>query len=83
MKMHPKRELSSSMWGHGHFALSLIVDDMTTEQAMKFKREHTKSPHYMLVGGTFAGFVERNDRQVPFLYTIRFGLGPNLAVIVK
>ena len=69
--------------GHGYFALSLIVADMTTERAMKFKREHTESPHYMLGGGTFAGFVERNGRQVPFLYTLHFGLGPNLAVIVK
>ena len=69
--------------GHGYFALSLIVGDMTTEQAMKFKREHTESPHYMLVGGTFSGVVERSGRQVPFLYTLRFGLGPNLAVIVK
>jgi len=69
--------------GHGYFALSLIIRDMTTEQAMKFKREHTESPHYMLVGGTFAGFVERNGRRVPFLYSLRFGLGPNLAVVVK
>ena len=69
--------------GRGYFALSLVLGDMTTEQAMKFKREHTESPHYMLVGGTFAGFVERNGRQVPFLYTLRFGLGPNLAVVVK
>jgi hypothetical protein len=69
--------------GDGYFALSLIIRDMTTEQAMKFKREHTESPHYMLVGGTFAGYVERNGRQIPFLYTLRFGLGPKLAVVVK
>jgi len=69
--------------GLGFFALSLVVSDMTTEQAMKFKNEHTASPHYMLVGGTFAGFVERGGRRVPFLYTLRFGLGPNLAMMTE
>jgi hypothetical protein len=61
--------------GHGYFALSLILEDMTAEQAMKFKREHTESPHYMLVGGTFAGIVERNGRQIPFLYTLHLAWG--------
>jgi hypothetical protein len=69
--------------GRGGFSMSLIVEDMTMDQAIKFKKEHTESPHYMLVGGTFAGFVERNGRQVPFLNTLRFGLGPKLAVMVK
>ena len=69
--------------GLGYFALSLIVSDMTTEQAMKFKNEHTASLHYMLVGGTFAGFVERDGKRVPFLYTLRFGLGPNLAIMIE
>lgn len=69
--------------GHGYFALSLILDDMTMDQAMKFKREHTESPHYMLVGGTFLGFVDRGGRQVPFLYALRFVLGPNLAKVLK
>jgi len=69
--------------GLGYFALSLIVSDMTTDQVMKFKNEHTASPHYMLVGGTFAGFVERDGRRVPFLYTLRFGLGPNLATVAE
>jgi hypothetical protein len=59
------------------------MHDMTMEQAMKFKREHTESAHLMLAGGTFVGFVERNGRQVPFLYTLRFGLGPNLATVVN
>jgi hypothetical protein len=30
--------------GQGYFALSLVIGDMTTEQAVKFKREHTGSP---------------------------------------
>lgn len=63
--------------------MSLIVGDMAMEQAMRFEREHTESPHYMLVGGTFAGFVGRNGREVPFLHTLRFGLGPNLTMVLK
>jgi hypothetical protein len=67
--------------GEGHFALSLILNDMSIEQALKFKTEHTASPHYILVGGNFAGVVEREGIRVPFLYALRFGLGPNLAVM--
>ncbi len=67
--------------GKGFFALSLILDDMSIEQALKFKKEHTASPHYALVGGKFDAVIEREGRPIPFLYTLRFGMGPNLAVI--
>ena len=67
--------------GEGRFALSLVLEGMAIERALKFKEEHTSSPHYILVGGKFDGVVEREGRQVPFLYTLRFGMGPKLAVM--
>jgi hypothetical protein len=51
------------------------------EQALNFKKEHTSTPHYILVGGKFDGLVERQGMRVPFLYP--FGLGPDLAIIEK
>ena len=69
--------------GQGYFTLSVIVENMSIEQARQFRSEHTASPHYMLAGGKFAGIVEREGRRVPFLYMYRFGLGPDLAIIQK
>ncbi len=67
--------------GEGYFSLSIVLDGRTNERALKFKEEHTSSPHYILAGGKFDGVVEREGKQVPFLYTLRFGMGPNLALI--
>ena len=69
--------------GEDLFVLSLIIKDMSIDRAKKFQRDHTAKPHYMLAGGKLAGFVERQGRRVPFLYTYRFGLGPDLAIIEK
>ena len=66
--------------GQGLFAVSLILPEMTMEDANRFKSEHTATPHYMLVGGRFLGFIQREGKQVPFLYVLRFGIGPRLAV---
>lgn len=69
--------------GRGHFALSIISSDMPMEQAMKFKKEHTDSPHYILVEDKFAGFEEIEGMKVPSLYVYRFGMGPDLAEIIE
>ena len=69
--------------GEGYFASSLILEKMTMERAKELQREHTATQHYMLVGGKFDGFVQRKGVRVPFLYTYRFSLGPDLAVIEK
>jgi hypothetical protein len=65
--------------GAGSFAVSLVVDGMSLEEARQFQREHTTSPHYLVAGGTFQSFVENHGQKVPFLKTIRMGLGPKLA----
>lgn len=67
--------------GKGYFIVSLIIEQMTMEEAMNFKHEHTATPHYMLAGGKLDAIVEREGIQVPFLHTLKFGLGPNLAVV--
>lgn len=69
--------------GQGYFSLSLVIGDMTMDQAMRFKKEHIDSPHYMLAGGRFAGFVKMNEKQIPFLQTLRFGLGPDLVTLLE
>jgi hypothetical protein len=69
--------------GEGDFAISLIMTDMTKEQALKFKSEQTSTAHYILVAGKFDGFVEREGRRIPFLYSLRFDLGRNLAVMTE
>lgn len=65
--------------GDGTFAVSVVAENMSVEQARKFKREHTASPHYLLAGGTFQSFVEHRGIKIPFLHTLRMGLGPQLA----
>jgi hypothetical protein len=69
--------------GEGYFALSLILEKMTLEKAKELQKEHLATPQYMLAGGKFDGFVQRKGMRVPFLYTYRFSLGPNLAIIEK
>lgn len=68
--------------GQGYFVLSLIIGDMTMEQAMKFKKEHTATKHYILVEGKFTGFEEIDGMKVPFLFTYHFGVGSDLAKMV-
>jgi hypothetical protein len=65
--------------GDGSFAVSLVAENMSVEEARKFQREHTGSPRYLLAGGTFQSFVESHGMKVPLLDTLRMGLGPNLA----
>ncbi len=67
--------------GEGYFVVSLIIDDVTAEQGVKFKAMHTASPHYILVGGKYSDVVEREGKQLPFLYALRLSLGPNLSVM--
>lgn len=69
--------------GEGFFSLSVISENMTIEQARNFQTEHTATQHFMLAGGKLSGFVDRDGKRVPFLYTYRFGLGPDLAIIEK
>jgi hypothetical protein len=61
------------------FAVSLVAENMSMEEARKFQREHTGSAHYLLAGGTFPSFVESHGAKVPLLNTLRMGLGPKLA----
>ena len=69
--------------GSGYFALSIVSGEMPLEQALKFKQQHTSSPHYVLACGTLYSIIERKGQKVPFIYTLRFGMGPDLAKIVK
>ncbi|MBN1380677.1 MAG: hypothetical protein JXA41_03270 [Deltaproteobacteria bacterium] len=69
--------------GSGHFALSIVSNEMPMERALKFKQQHTSSPHYVVAGGTFYSIIERNNRKVPFLYTLLFGMGPDVAKIIE
>lgn len=65
--------------GYGCFALSIVSKEMPLERALEFKQQHTASPHYVLAGGTFYSIIEKKGRKVPFLYTLGFGMGPDLA----
>lgn len=67
--------------GQGYFAVSLIADGMPVERAMQFKANHTGLRHYLLVGGKFAGLVDRDGRRVPVLSTLRLDIAANLAVV--
>ena len=69
--------------GQGYFVFSIIVSEMSMAQAMKFKKEHTSSPHYVLAGGTLDSLVEREGKKIPFLYVLRSGWGPDLAKIIE
>jgi hypothetical protein len=64
--------------GAGLFGVSLVVEDMSMEQAMKFKAEHTRIPHYLLAGGTFSSVLDRQGSKIPFLQTSRMAMGPKL-----
>jgi hypothetical protein len=69
--------------GRGLFGVSLVTENMSLEDARKFQAEHTRTPHYLLAGGTFEAVQDWKDSKVPFLTTLRMGLGPKLAELVE
>ena len=69
--------------GSGFFALSIVSKEMPLERALEFKKQHTSSPHFVLAGGTLYSIIERKGHKVPFIYTLRFGMGPELAKIIE
>ena len=69
--------------GAGLFGVSLVVEDMSMEQAKKFQAEHTENPHYLLAGGTLVGVNDWKASRIPFLKTSLMSLGPRLVEFVK
>jgi hypothetical protein len=65
--------------GAGLFSVSLVAENMSIEQAMKFKAEHTRIPHYLLAGGIFSSVIDWHGAKIPFLQTSRMAIGPKLA----
>lgn len=68
--------------GTGLFGVSLVLENMSVEDARKFQAEHTRTPHYLLAGGTFETVKDWKGSKIPFLNTLRMGLGPKLAELV-
>ena len=64
--------------GKGVFGVSLVVQDMSLDDAKKFQVDHTHTPHYLLVGGTFAAVQNWKGEKIPFVKALRMALGPKL-----
>jgi hypothetical protein len=65
--------------GSGVFGVSLVMENMSLDEAKKFQTQHTLTPHYLLAGGTFGGMKDWKGSKVPFINTSGMAVGPKLA----
>lgn len=69
--------------GTGLFGVSLVVENMSLDEAKKFQIDHTHIPHYVLVGGRLAAVQDWKGDKIPFVKALRMSLGPKLVDLAE